>query len=172
MAKDNSCCFTGHRNLGTEELQRASAAIASLLPKLAAEGITHFYAGGAIGFDLAAAVTVLNQKRLLPELTLTLALPCRNHMNKWRRVDRELFERVMARADEVVYVSESYTRGCMQMRNCYMADRSSVCVCWLVEQRGGTFNTVSYARKKGLRIINLAPEPAGEQLCFDFAPMK
>lgn len=159
----NSCCFTGHRQLPGAEYERVAAEIARYTETLAERGITHYYAGGAIGFDLAAAVTVLNRKILMPEITLTLALPCRNHMVKWSRLDRELFTRVMQRADEVVYVSEEYSRGCMQLRNRYMADRSSVCICYLNTGHGGTFNTVSYAEKKGMEIINLA---IGGQIVF------
>ena len=44
----------------------------------------------------------------------------------------------------------------MQNRNRYMADRSSVCVCFLTEREGGTAYTVKCAQKRGLEILNLA----------------
>ena len=37
-----------------------------------------------------------------------------------------------------------------------MVDNSSVCVCYLNRESGGTAYTVDYARKNGLEIINLA----------------
>ncbi len=157
----HSACFTGHRQLSEQELRDASLAVSRAVEALAAQGITHYYAGGALGFDLAAAVTVLNLKTGMPFLSLTLALPCREHMAKWRRADRELFSRVMARADRVLYVSDDYFSGCMQKRNRFMVDGSSVCLAYMTACRGGTFHTVSYARKKGISVMNLAENAVG-----------
>lgn len=164
---DSCACFTGHRAMSNEEMKKAAVLISNKITELYKRGICNYYAGGALGFDFAAAVTVLNMKTLLPNLTLNLALPCRDYMKKWSRSQIELFERIMTRADSIVYVSEKYSRGCMQMRNKYMVDRSSVCVSYMRECRGGTYNTVSYAKKKGVEVINLANEPYGDQICFD-----
>ena len=112
-------------------------------------------------------MTVLNLKHVYPEIHLTLALPCRGHTEKWSKYDKELFSRVMGRADDIVYVSEEYFRGCMQKRNKYMVDRSSLCIAWLSSQRGGTYNTVTYAKNQGIKVINLANGYHGEQLGFE-----
>ena len=56
----------------------------------------------------------------------------------------------------MVYVSRQYTRGCMHERNRHLVDNSSVCVCYLNRESGGTAYTVDYAKKQGLEIINLA----------------
>ena len=128
----------------------------------------NYFAGGAIGFDLAAAVTVLNMKRVYPDITLNLALPCPEYQSKWTRAEIELFDRVRSRADSEVYVSESYHRGCMQMRNKYMVDKSVFCIAYLREKSGGTYNTVAYALKKGIEVINLTDVPITDQISFDF----
>lgn len=151
-----SACFTGHRNITKDEMQLLPERISEQIKELAERGITHYYAGGAVGLDLAAAVTVLNYKQIIPELTLTLAIPCRNHDIGWDRLDRELFSRVVDRADEVVYVSDEYFRGCMQKRNRYMVDRSCVCLYYMTRNSGGTYRTVNYAKKCGLEMIPLA----------------
>ncbi len=160
-------CFTGHRALTEDELKEAAARIRAEVERLYKRGIVNFYAGGALGFDLAASVTVLNMKALYPSITLNLALPCLDHTKKWRRSEIELLSRVMARADSAVYVSESYHRGCMHIRNKYMADKSSVCIAYMKEKSGGTASTVSYALKKGLEVINLADAPISDQIVFD-----
>lgn len=154
--RETCACFTGHRALSAEERRFAAEAITEQITALAARGITHYYAGGAVGFDMVAAVSVINAKQYAPSLTLTLALPCRDHMAKWSLGDKRLFERVMTMADEVVYVSEGYHRGCMHQRNRYMVDRSAVCLAYLTEARGGTYNTVLYAQGQGIEVINLA----------------
>ena len=139
-----------------EEKHLAASRIGQAVAALASRGILHYYVGGAIGFDMVAAVTVLNAKRDLPTLTLTLALPCRDHTLKWSEAERRLFARVTALADEVVYVSDEYHRGCMQRRNRYMVDRSCVCLAYLTEATGGTYQTVRYAERQGLPICHLA----------------
>ena len=56
----------------------------------------------------------------------------------------------------MVYTAQKYAKGCMHKRNCHLVDNSSVCVCYLNRESGGTAYTVRYAGKKGLEIINLA----------------
>ena len=43
-------------------------------------------------------------------------------------------------------------------RNRHLVDHSGTCICYLTRSAGGPAYTVDYARKKGLRIINLAEE--------------
>ena len=165
----NTCaCFTGHRAMTDEELKSSALLVSEQIKTLYAKGIRNYYAGGAIGFDLAAAVTVLNMKNIYPDITLNLALPCPNYQSKWTRSQVELFDRVRARADSEVYVSASYHRGCMHMRNKYMVDKSAVCIAYLREKTGGTYNTVTYALKKGRQVINLTDVPLTDQISFDF----
>jgi uncharacterized phage-like protein YoqJ len=161
-----SACFTGHRAMSEAQMREAVEAITRQVRLLLPKGITHYYAGGAVGFDMAAAVTILNLKQQYPALTLTLALPCHDHTEGWGRRDRALLSRVMERADEVVYVSDTYHRGCMQVRNRYMVDRSSYCLAYLTAERGGTVNTVRYAEKKGVPVIYLNADRGSDQLHF------
>jgi len=155
---EKSCCFTGHRKIDPKDYENITRKINSLVEELISNGIVHYYAGGAIGFDLVASVAIVNRKLFHPEVSLTLALPCKNHDAKWTDLERELFSRVVKRADRVVYVSEEYSRYCMSLRNRYMVDRSSVCICYLNSDRGGTASTVKYAAGKGLKIINIAED--------------
>ena len=162
----NTCaCFTGHRAIGIDDMRRCADMISKQILALKDEGVVNYYAGGARGFDFAASVTLLNMKNMIPELTLNLVLPCRDYDKKWKKAERELFAKVIARADSVVYTSEGYTKFCMHIRNRYMVDRSSVCIAYMTEAKGGTASTVEYARKKGLKIINIA-EPFGDQISF------
>ncbi|MBQ8254456.1 MAG: DUF1273 family protein [Clostridia bacterium] len=165
---DTCACFTGHRAMTESEIKDAAVLVSEQIKKLYVRGVRNYFAGGAIGFDLAAAVTVLNMKRVYPDITLNLALPCPEYQSKWTRAEIELFNRVRSRADSEVYVSESYHRGCMQMRNKYMVDKSVFCIAYLREKRGGTYNTVAYALKKGIEVINLTDVPITDQISFDF----
>ena len=164
---DTCACFTGHRAMTEDELNSAAALVSEQIEKLYEKGIKNYYAGGALGFDFAAAVTVLNMKRVFPDITLNLALPCPNYQSKWTKAQIELFERVRARADSEMFVSEGYHRGCMQMRNKYMVDRSTLCIAYMKKREGGTYNTVVYAQNRGIEIINLTDLAISDQISFD-----
>lgn len=66
------------------------------------------------------------------------------------------YERIKAQADKVVYTAQQYTSGCMHRRNRHLVDNSSVCVCYLTKDSGGTAYTVQYAERQELKIINIA----------------
>jgi uncharacterized phage-like protein YoqJ len=58
-------------------------------------------------------------------------------------------------ADQKIVISEEYTAWCMQKRNQFMVDNSSVLISYLRENKGGTLNTVNYAKKKNIKIIEV-----------------
>ena len=120
------------------------------------QGYRYFGCGGALGFDTLAAQTVLELKSEYTEIKLILVLPCENQSRGWERTDLEEYERIKAAADKVVYTSKDYFSGCMHKRNRHLVDNSSLCICYLTEQSGGTAYTVNYARSQGLKIINVA----------------
>lgn len=120
------------------------------------DGITTFYTGGALGWDTLAARAVIEVRKELPDVRLILVLPCKDQAKRWKAADREVYDSLKASADEVVCLAEHYYRGCMFLRNRYLVDHCSVCVCYQTKDSGGTAYTVNYAGKKGLKIINLA----------------
>ena len=143
-----TCCFSGHRALPREIVPDLQNRLHKLIVELHERGYTNFISGGAVGFDLLAAVTVLNAKANYPDISLVLALPCHGHDRKWSTADRQLFLRVLEKCDDVVYVSQEYTQGCMMARNRYMVERSNVCICYLTQKTGGTAATVNFAKQK------------------------
>jgi len=58
--------------------------------------------------------------------------------------------------DSFVALYTKDTDGCMKKRNRYMVDQSAYCICTHLYPMSGTEQTVKYARRKGLRIINVA----------------
>jgi len=151
-----SCCFTGHRKIPSAQYNRIAERLRAEIIHLVQEGITFFYAGGALGFDTLAALTVLSLNKDHPHIKLALILPCPTQTKGWTNTDIETYEAVKARCDAFTYTSPTYTRGCMHARNRRLVDNTCVCLCYLTEKTGGTAYTVDYARQKGLQIINLA----------------
>lgn len=154
--RDYTCCFTGHRALPPEERGAIAYQLEQTVIMLIQAGIRFFGAGGARGFDTLAAQTILKLRRKYPHIKLILVLPCLSQTQGWRDEDIKVYESIKTAADKVTYTSEKYTQGCMHKRNRHLVDHSSICVCYLTEDRGGTAYTVNYAKKQGLKVINLA----------------
>lgn len=154
--RDYTCCFTGHRALPPEERGAIASQLEQTVIMLIQAGIRFFGAGGARGFDTLAAQTILKLRRKYPHIKLILVLPCLSQTQGWRDEDIKVYESIKTAADKVTYTSEKYTQGCMHKRNRHLVDHSSICVCYLTEDWGGTAYTVNYAKKQGLKVINLA----------------
>ena len=154
--REQTCCFTGHRDLPPESMDGLADKLERTLRKLIHGGVRYFGAGGALGFDTLAAQVVLRLRNEFPHIRLILVLPCLSQTRGWRESDVRVYEDIKEAADKVTYTSKEYTRGCMHKRNRYLVDWSGTCVCYLRRGTGGTAYTVGYARRNGLRVINLA----------------
>ena len=154
--KDRTACFTGHRTIPFLQKKKIKKRTKQVLIEAIEQGYRYFGVGGALGFDMLAAQTVLELKGEYPEIKLILVLPCENQTRGWDQAYVEEYERIKAAADKVVYTSKDYYSGCMHKRNRHLVDNSSLCICYLTEQSGGTAYTVNYARSQGLKIINVA----------------
>ncbi len=156
--KLRTCCFTGHRYLPEDRKEEIAERLEKAIVSLIHSGYLYFGAGGALGFDTLCAKTILRLRQSYPGIKLILVLPCVSQAERWRPEDRAVYRGIMEQADKVVYTSQEYTRDRMFKRNRHLVDNSSVCICYLTKATGGTAYTVEYARKRGLRIIDLAEE--------------
>jgi len=153
----STCMFTGHRVLPGEPW--LAEALKTAVIRAASEGTGLFLSGGAMGFDLLAADTVLKLRGQFPRIALQMVLPCRDQDRFFPQDARREYHRILSQADRVTWLADDYYSGCMQARNRAMADLSRTCICYLKSNRGGTAYTVAYARGKGLMIWNLADIP-------------
>ncbi len=166
MMIERCCAFTGHRPRkfpwGYNEVDARCVALkqtlAEQIAKLVDAGYTHFLSGMAEGTDTWAAMAVLSLKNENPALRLHCVLPCEGQADGWSASARERYFSILEQADEIVYVSREYYRGCMLERNRSLVDHAA---CLLAvhtgEWRGGTAVTVGYARELGRQIIVLKP---------------
>lgn len=153
--KKRTCCFTGHRKIPSEELSEVKRRLRTAIISAINEGYVFFGAGGALGFDTLAAQAVLDLKKEYAHIRLILVLPCISQTKNWQEQDIAEYERIKRNADKVVYTSRNYSRGCMHKRNRHLVENSSLCICYLQKQSGGTAYTVGYAELQGLIIHNL-----------------
>ena len=157
VKRSSVCFFTGHRALPRGLENDICSELYSRLVRCVEErGVLGFMAGGALGFDTLAAICVLRLREKHPEIKLFIAVPHRGQASRWDGRDRELYERILSEADGVYVLGERYFRGCMQARNRFMVDRSGGGFAWLTEPSGGTKYTCDYARRQGVRVVQLA----------------
>lgn len=155
MRKD-TCCFTGHRNIPFYKYNEVSQKIESIVRKLIPQGVIYYGSGGAQGFDTIAALTILRLRLQFPQIKLILVLPCQTQTENWLGKDQLIYDFIKSYSDKCVYISSDYTKTCMFERNRHLVNGSQICICYLERCYGGSASTVRYAKKKGLKIINIA----------------
>lgn len=157
--KDKTCSFTGHRPAklpwGTRETDERCMALkgelAARLEGIYQAGYRHFICGMAIGCDMFFAEAVLALKDIHGDVTLEAAIPCASQPDKWTKAQRERYNTLLDRCDTVKLMQIQYTPDCMQRRNQYMVDRSSLLLACFDGRPGGTMSTILYAQRQGLK---------------------
>ena len=113
-----SVCFTGHRDLDGTETKIITDRLNSLLTQLAEQkGLRECFAGGAIGLDTVAALTVIGLKTKFTDLKLNLILPCQGQEKSWDEEQKAVYNDIKAKADSVRILAQFFYNGCMQARN-------------------------------------------------------
>ena len=161
MEKEQICCFTGHRPdklpWGEDESDprclRLKESIARAVEEAYISGIRHFITGMARGVDLYCAEAVLALRKAEEDITLECARPCETQADTWPAAEQERYRSILDRCNYETLVQHRYDRFCMIRRNRYMVDRSSRLIAvYNGVPKGGTFQTLAYAMKKGLDI--------------------
>lgn len=151
-----SAAFTGHRNLPYQKMADVKAALCDIIRTWYGQGITNYYCGMAMGFDMLAAETVLRMKSELPGITLSAVIPYRNQSERFSPAARQRYNEILAHADKVTILYEEYHARCFLDRNDYMLMHSSRLVaCYNGTPKGGTFYTYNKARRKGIPVTNV-----------------
>ena len=122
-----------------------------VVDRLIEEGVTTFISGGALGFDQI----IIEKKKSVENVYFMFALPCKNQEALWNESQKELYRSLLIHEDEIIYVSDEYEDGFMKKRNQYMVDRSNYCICAFSHYISGTGQTVRYAQREGIEIINV-----------------
>lgn len=161
------CAFSGHRDLSEVALRALQPRMEQVVTASIAKGYRHFLAGGAMGFDMLAAITVLNLQFSFPYITLSMILPCPAHDGKWDFAKRGQLQTICKRANEILYTAEHYHRGCMMTRNRYLIDHSAALICYCTRESGGTAATLQMAQKAMLTIQNLADSHTGSMTTME-----
>ena len=154
--RKHRCCFTGHR---PNKMDMTEEEIKPLLEKAiddaVAEGYITFITGMAQGTDIWAAEIVLDRKLVNKDIHLICALPHPGFENRRSVAEKERFNNIIANADLVKMINEHYFKSCYQIRNEWMVDRSNLVIAVFNGSKSGTKNTVDYAKRKSVKIVNV-----------------
>lgn len=146
-----NCAFTGHRIL---EKNFDYNLLDKVILNLIKGGTKNFFCGMAMGFDLAAAESVLQYKKDF-EINLIACIPCLDQEKKYSQKNKERYLKILENCIRKIVLSEEYYDGCMFVRDRYMVDNCNVLVTYQRRKSGGTSYTVNYAKSKDVNIIEL-----------------
>ena len=160
-----TCCFTGHRPeklpWGDDESDPRCIALQEKIYDAAEaayrSGIRHYICGMAKGCDLWFCEAVIRLRDEYAGITLEAAIPCETQAAAWDEATRSRYFYLVSQCDEETLVQREYTPDCMVKRNRYMVDHSSLLIAAYSGAFGGTMQTVNYAKKQGLTVIELTP---------------
>lgn len=160
--------FTGHRSYkiyrsarggSPEEIRQIiTARTERAIRLLYDQGYDTFLCGMAMGFDLWASCAVLSVKRDFPGIRLIAVIPFPDQDAKYSEADKILYSGLLDRADRCVCLYERYSSDTDYIdRNRMMLDHATMVVCYFSggSGRSGTASTVSKARQRGMRILNI-----------------
>ncbi len=133
------CAFTGHRaledNFNFVDLDEA-------IQKQLRAGVRTFLNGMAVGFDLMAAELLLSHREEYPNIRLIACIPCEGQDKYYSPDDKIRYYNVLLLAEKLVF-SERYHKGCMLIRDDYMAKNANVLISYCRKKEGGTAYTVN-----------------------------
>ena len=163
LSRETTCCFTGHRESklpwhGNEQDERCidlKKRIFDVVEAVYTSGIRHYISGMANGCDMFFGEAVMKLKEIYPDVTLEAAIPYTGQAERWRDTLQSRYNEIMSSADFHTLVCRAYTYDCMKRRNRYMVDNSSVIIAAYNGESGGTQQTLLYAMRQKIEIIEL-----------------
>ena len=144
----HACSFTGHRpERMNEPEERVIEWLKGQIKKAVEDGYTDFISGMQRGVKEAGI-----------DVRLLAASAFMGMEREWDVKWQERYDRIMAKADEVVFIGNTPGRVAFYRRNEWMIDHSSRLIAVYTGAPGGTKETISYAEKKGLSIVRYKKE--------------
>ena len=146
MNREKTAMFAGHSTL-YEAQKNLIDIIKNHIRDLAKKGYDVFLCGGIGAFDVISARAVYELKNELPHIKNILVLPYPD----FNYLHKEYY-------DETIYpecLDFCPRKAAIPKRNRYMADISSVIICYVRYSFGGSGKTLEYAKSKKLEVINI-----------------
>jgi uncharacterized phage-like protein YoqJ len=138
---------TGHRNFYHPEDKIINLVCSYLLD----EKVERVLIGGALGFDQLVAKCCISLS-----IPFEVIIPFEGQELKWSLAQQKEFLEMLLKADKIVLVSEGGVENWKyHKRNAYIVDNSESMLCYLTEDKGGTYSCCQYATSKNKTIVNV-----------------
>ena len=142
-------CFTGHRpEKLTQSESEIFAGLEREIKKAYADGINVFITSMARGVDIWAVEIVLKLRKEHGDIKLICASPYDGFEKKWSADWQKRYNTIWNSADLQKFICPGFSMGCFQIRNEWMVNHSSRVIAVSNGEKGGTKNTIDYARKE------------------------
>ncbi len=157
LSKHNSVAFTGHRFVSEYKLSELISNLRSTIIEHYNAGFRVFITGMAIGFDtIAAEELICLRLEELPNIYIKAVVPFKGQEERWSLKHQNDYKRILEEVDEVIVLSDHFYKGCEKDRNTFMLNHSSRVIAYFDGiPRGGTYDTILKAEKKGMKITNI-----------------
>lgn len=109
----------------------------------------------ASGTDIWAAEIVLEKKKQNKALRLICAVPHPNFEKRRNEYEKKRYNNIIKNADYIRIICDKYFKACYQRRNEFMVDHSNMVIAVWNGMASGTKNTIDYAERKNVNIINV-----------------
>ncbi len=139
-----SCAFTGHRDL---EEDFSEEKLRFYIEQLILKGVFVFYNGMAKGFDLLSAEILLSFKKKYKSVKLIACIPFYGQEKYFTDQEKKRYAKILKKADEKILLSDTYYKGCLLVRDKYMAERADCLITYCKKDTGGTAYTVKCFKK-------------------------
>lgn len=127
------------------------------IKRLILDGAGEFHTGMAQGVDIWAAEEVLKLREEFTEIKLNAVIPCPEQADRWSDESRARYQRILRQCDKRITISPHYDKNCMKKRNYALVDLCDILVAVFDGKKGGTMQTVNYAKSKGRVTVVLSP---------------
>lgn len=129
-----------------------------VLNMIATYRVRHFICGVGRGFDQFVAQTLLALKRDYPFCTLECVIPYETISTWWTESQRDQYFTVVEKCDQETMIQSHYSSDCYEVSNQYMIRQSDYLLTVWDGRSGRTARTVSMARKRKVRVIQIDPD--------------
>ncbi len=166
IIKEETACITGHRSKslpwGYDESRqnclRFKADTKKVFQGSIEYGLSTYLTGMAEGFDMIGAELLFKLRKKYKHVKVIAVIPCLGQESKWSRSQQKRYKKILSKCDDIIILSDHYTPTCINDRNRFMVEHSSVCIaCWNGKP-SGTGNTVRFAKEKGNKVRIINPE--------------
>ena len=165
LNREETACLTGHRpnklpwfyDETKDNCLRFKQDVKDIFIGAYKYGLKNYLVGMAEGFDMISAEILIELRKTYKDIKIYAIIPCKGQEKKWKAAQQNRYHNILKLCDDIITLSEEYTPTCMNDRNKYMVDNSSVIIaCWNGKP-SGTGNTISFAKESGceIKIINI-----------------